>query len=314
MSLKFFGGQNVVWQALRKAFGKGRKAQVAVAFLGQGSFSRMRLAAGSTLVVNASLETVRSGQTDPGELLKYLRARVRVFTYANLHAKVYVIGRSCFVGSANVSSTSENRLVESTIVCSDAVVVRKSREFVLDHAVDRLGPEALKQLKAQYRPPKLLVNGARKPRGTSQKTEGPLIAHTAESKWTPSANEAERVGLPVAKRRLKNSRDFRIETCECDDIQALRQLKVGRYVYQVAQAGRIKRLHPGGRIVHVEPFKDARRKAAIVYMELPRNRRSRLLSSLPSEMKETTKMLRSLNSIREIRNQKHAALLARLFD
>lgn len=314
MSTKFIAGQNEVWAALRKAFGSGRKAQVAVAFLGQGSFSRMRLAAGSTLVVNASLETVRSGQTSPGELLKYVRAGVRVYTYANLHAKVYVIGRSCFVGSANVSSTSENRLVESTVVCSDPGVVRKSREFVLDHAIERLGPEALKQLKAQYRPPKMLVHGAPKPRSVSRKTEGPLIAAATESDWTESAYEAERIGSQAAKRQIRNGRDFRIETCECDGVQALKRLRKGRYVYQVVQSGRVKRLHPGGEIVHVEPFKNAGRTAAIIYMKLPRNRRSRLLSALPSEMKETTKMLRSLNSIREIRNQKQAALLARLFD
>lgn len=313
MSIKFFGGRHVVWQRLRKAFGSGRKAQVAVAFLGQGAFMRMPLAAGSTLVVNASLETVRSGQTDPRELLKYVRAGVHVFTRANLHAKVYVVGRSCFIGSANVSSTSEQRLVESIMVCSDSAVVRKSRQFVVDHAIERLGPEALKQLTTHYRPPKLLVHGAKQSKTKSRESDPPLAVSLITKDWTDEGNAADRKGEPIAKKQLRNSRDFRIEKFDYTGTQNISRLSKGRYIYEVVKEGRIKRLHPGGRIIHVEPFSESGRPAAIIYVELPRNKKARRLNSLPAEIRETILMLKSLRTIREIRNAKHAAALAQLF-
>lgn len=304
----------MVWQALRKAFGEGRKAQVAVAFLGQGSFARMPLTAGSVLVVNANIDVVKSGQTDPRELLKYVNAGVRVFTHASLHAKVYVIGRAAFVGSANVSFNSESKLVESALLCSDTATVRKAREFVMGLAIERLGPEALRQLQKHYRPPKLFVQGARTSKTKARQTNHPLAVALATCDWTDEAREANNKGEPIARKKLRNSRDFRIEDFQLIGKRMIQRMQEGRYVYQVLQEGRTTRLHPGGGIVHVEHFKERGRPSIIVYVELRRRRRARKLTSLPAEIKPTSRMLKKLRGIREIKNQQHAAALARLFD
>ncbi len=314
MTTKFIAGQHDVWAALRKTFGEGRKAQVAVAFLGKGSFARLKLKKGSTLVVNAGLEAVRSGQTDPRELLKYVRAGVRVYSQAQLHAKVFVVGRTAYVGSANVSFNSEHRLIESVVSYTDARTVSKARQFVMDLATERLGPEALRELKAQYREPKLMLLGARGERSKAGAQNFPLAVSLITGDWSDEAHAADERGEPVARKKLRNSRDFRLENFEYTGDRHLQRLTLRRYVYQVVQNGKIKFLHPGGRIVHIEPFKDGARPAAIIYVELKRNRRARRLTGLLPQLGETGRQLRSLKTIRDIRSASAAARLARLFD
>lgn len=314
MSAKFIAGQREVWAALRKTFGGGRKAQVAVAFLGKGSFVRLKLKKGSTLVVNAGLEAVRSGQTDPRELLKYVRAGVRVYSQGQLHAKVFVIGRVAYVGSANVSFNSEHRLIESVTSFSDSRAVNQARQFVMDLATERLGPEALKELQAQYREPKLQLLGARAKRTAAADGEVSLAVSLVTKDWSDEALAAERQGSPKAQKRLRSSRDFRLEDFQFTGEANLQRLTLRRYVYQVVQTGKIKYLHPGGRIVHVERFHDRGRPAAIIYLELPRRRRARRLSGLLPVLGDTGRMLKSLKAIRDIRSASAAAKLARLFD
>jgi len=314
MSTRFIAGQHVVWAALRKVFGEGRKAQVAVAFLSKGAFSRLKLRKGSTLVVNAGLEAVRSGQTDPRELIKYVRAGVRVYSQTQLHAKVFVVSRSAYVGSANVSFNSEHRLIESITAFTDAQSVGKARQFVMDLATERLGPEALRELKAQYREPKLMLLGARGERSKAGAQDFPLAVSLITDEWSDEANAADARGQPVARKRLCNSRDFRLENFKFTGEKNLQRLALRRYVYQVIRTGNTKFLHPGGRIVHVEPFKDGGRPAAIIYVELKRKRRARRLTGLLPQLGETGRLLKSLKTIRDIRSASAAARLARLFD
>ncbi len=314
MSTNFIAGQHEVWAALRKSFGSARKAQVAVAFLGKGSFTRLRLSKGSTLVVNAGLEAVRSGLTDPRELLNYVRAGVRVYSQSQLHAKIFVVGRTAYVGSANVSFNSEHRLIESIVAFTDAGVISKARQFVMDLATERLGPEALRELQAQYREPKLKLLGARDKPRTVEDRKFPLAVSLVIKKWSEEAHEADARGQPVAHKKLRNSRDFRLEDFEFTGEKNLQRLVLRRYVYQVVQSGKNKFLHPGGRIVHIERFKDEGRPAAIIYVELPRKRRARRLTGLLPQLGETGQMLKSLKMIRDIRSASAAARLARLFD
>ena len=145
MASKFIA-EKEVWQALRNAFGKGAKAAIAVAFLSKNSASRMKLAKGSILVVNASDAALQTGQTCPAELRKYYRNGVNIYRRDDLHAKVFVVGKKAFVGSANVSASSERRLSEAMIQTDDPVVVASAREFVRRMATNEIGPEQLKNL------------------------------------------------------------------------------------------------------------------------------------------------------------------------
>lgn len=136
-----------VWDHLTKATAASRKpAYVAVAYFGSGGAKILPLPPGSVLVVDASEATVRSGQTNPSELIKLYRTGVKIHSYEGLHAKVYVLGNAVFVGSANVSKNSRDRLREAVSRSSAESDVRAARVFVQSLMTLELGVGELRKL------------------------------------------------------------------------------------------------------------------------------------------------------------------------
>src|SRR6266567_7372820 len=101
-----------IWPRLRRlAKTRRRRGYVAVPFLGTGAAKRLPLKRGDVLITKFDLATVRAGQVNPSEVVAFIKRGVEVHSVANLHAKVYVFGRVAFVGSANVSASSEDSLI-----------------------------------------------------------------------------------------------------------------------------------------------------------------------------------------------------------
>src|ERR1019366_9999502 len=93
-----------IWPQLTTAVRDSRqRCAVAVAYFGKGASNLLPLAQGSRLVVDASERAVASGQTCPADLFKLLKRGVTIYSVPNLHAKVFVLGRAAYIGSANVS-------------------------------------------------------------------------------------------------------------------------------------------------------------------------------------------------------------------
>ena len=102
------------WAALTRAVKKSPdKCQVAVAYFGQGASKLLPLRKGSVLVLNFSEGNIKSGAVCPAEVLILIKKGVEVHSVENLHAKVFVIGQSAYVGSTNVSKGSAGILIEA---------------------------------------------------------------------------------------------------------------------------------------------------------------------------------------------------------
>jgi hypothetical protein len=69
----------------------------------------------SRFVVYASDPAVTAVETCPADLKKMLERGMEVYTLANLHAKVFVLGSTACVGSANPSSYAANRLLAALV-------------------------------------------------------------------------------------------------------------------------------------------------------------------------------------------------------
>lgn len=124
------------WDAIERLAPR-QKAFVAVPFIGKGAAELLPIPARSVLVTRFSETAVRAGQVDPTEILKFLKNGVKVYAHKNLHAKVYVFGKTCFIGSANASNSSRN-LVEACLQCTDPNVVSEARRMVEGLAGDLL--------------------------------------------------------------------------------------------------------------------------------------------------------------------------------
>jgi hypothetical protein len=264
-----------VWTELQRSANATRRSSwVAVAYFGKGADRQLRLAPGSRLVVDASLGAVKAGQTHPLSLLRMLRRQVRVYSIENLHAKVYLIGRRAFIGSANASRSSAHRLLEAMLCTSDPLIVSRVREFVRGLCMRALSPEVLRRLQGSYRPPR--VGGdqsTQERRRSSSRAEVPplRVVQLARVEWPESEAELHSRGLRKARARREHRNGWSVQsfrlTGQC-------RIARGEQAMQVVDEGRGRKLvEPPGTVLNVVHRMTRRGRVVYVYVEVPKVRR-----------------------------------------
>jgi len=249
----------------------------AVAYFGEGASKRLPLPSGSSLVVDASDHAVGCGQTCPAELESLLKHSVRIFSVPNLHARVFVVAKTAYVGSANVSKTSAEQLIEAVVRSTDPSVVRAARQFVKDNCLHELSPEVLKRLKAIYRPPQGGGGGKGSAKKTSNRPVLPrvLLAQLQLVDWSDREQQHHDEGLAVANKQRKHPR-----TWETDDFRQLGKCKYqrGDVIIQVTDEGHGKMLVAApGNVIHVTPpLHEGSKIVSFVYLERPARKRRQL--------------------------------------
>jgi hypothetical protein len=265
-----------IWLQLTKAVrGSRQQCAVAVAYFGAGASRLLPLRRGSRLVVDASDRAVASGQTCPADLIKLVKRGVAVYSVPNLHAKVFVLGRAAFIGSANVSSRSASQLVEAVVRTTEPSAVRAARQFVQDLCLHELTPTVLKRLTKIYRPP-LVPGGKRGKRTAKASFRRPtlprlMLAQLHLEDWSERDQAMHDAALLVAKKRREHPRSFELEsfrqTGKCP-------YQRGDVVIQVTDEGGGSILvTPPGNVLHVRTRHDKNRQVSFVYLERSARRR-----------------------------------------
>ncbi|MBZ0203661.1 MAG: hypothetical protein K8I03_11655, partial [Ignavibacteria bacterium] len=258
-----------IWGTLS---GRARKTKtnshIAVAYFGKGGAKLLPLRKGSVLLVDASESTVKCGQTCPAELLKLYYKGVNIYSRANLHAKIYVLGNVLYVGSANVSHHSKRTLKEVLYRTTDVQSVKDAREFILSFCHVSLGDGKLKKLQKLYRPPHFKGTKSIKHRTTSSKnTEYPLFTvqlqpydfNDEEQKHSDKGN-AELKSIS-RKKSLHEVDEFIVEgTCNP---------KKNDYIVQVDKEGKDYFVSPVGQLIHKHGWYAGDVKKTLCYVELP---------------------------------------------
>ena len=259
-----------VWPQLTKAVRQNRRCcVVAVAYLGAGASHLLPLERGSRLVVDASERAVASGQTCPADLLKLVNRGVAVYCVPNLHAKVFVLGKTAYVGSTNASSRSASQLVEAVLRTTEPSAVQAARKFVEDLCLHELTPEVLKHLSNLYRLPKIpgsksmqrsVPDSARRP--TLPRL---FLAQLRLIEWSDRDQALHDAGLVVARKRREHPRTFKPTSFrvagQCRD-------KPGDVVIEVTDEGAGKVLvSPLANVLHIRRRQDAKGRVAFVYLE-----------------------------------------------
>lgn len=261
MTTSFIAGQRAVWNAIAKQVKASRRADVAVAYFGQGAARRLPLPAKSRLVVDASEATVRAGATCPAELLTLVRKGVTVHSSPGLHAKVYVFGRTALIGSANVSTASADRLVEAVVRTTDSDAVRAAQRFVTELAIGTpLGPEALKALQKCYNPSK--VRGS----GKGKAARRPVVwFEWYEALDCPegSADFVEEVRTEAKPKRM-HGRGYTLEETWR---RGSPRYEEGDLLVMVGGKGEM--VSPPGRVVHVRTWANGRSRYSFSILEIP---------------------------------------------
>lgn len=119
----------------------------AVAYYSAGS--RVHFGKGDTLIVDATEDAIRGGQTSALMLLQAAEHGAEVFSHSSLHAKILLTPEAALVGSANLSASS-TRLREAGVVLTQPSEVHAVREYIkqLRSEATKLSTTALRALAA----------------------------------------------------------------------------------------------------------------------------------------------------------------------
>ncbi len=259
-----------IWPELSEAVGRAKKrCVVAVAYFGAGASRLLPLEKGSRLVVDASERAVASGQTCPADLLTLVKRGVGVYSVPNLHAKVFVLGKTAYVGSTNVSSRSASQLVEAVLRTTEPGAVQAARKFVEAHCLHELTPEVLKHLSKLYRPP-LISGGKRKHRSVVDSAKRPtlprlFLAQLHLGEWSDRDQALHDAGLVVARKRREHPRTFELTSFR---VAGRCRYQRGDVVIQVTDegAGRVL-VSPPANVLHVRRRPGGKSPVAFVYLE-----------------------------------------------
>ena len=119
---------DTLWNQLRKLNAASRRKVAAVAYVSDDSILKFRR--GDVLVVDASDQAIKCGETSAAVLKRFSDKGVRLYSCSGLHAKVCVFDETAVIGSANVSRSSASALIEAAVVTNQVHTVATARLFV----------------------------------------------------------------------------------------------------------------------------------------------------------------------------------------
>ena len=295
------------WPRITKAVRKNPKScQIAVAYLGSEASRILPMRTGSRLVIDFSEEAIKSGKTNPKEVLKLLRKGVEVHSAEELHAKVFVIGRSAFVGSMNASSHSRNRLFEAALQTEDRRVVGSCRRFIRKLCGEIVTPEFARKMV------KLYPKDAR--RGNKRKSKIKVVGHSRlwavpliTASWDNRDKEECKKGEPIAQKRLRDSEQYWVDKFQWERSRFPKMLKRGDLLLQLIKDDKKHFVCQAERFLHLRNYKKSNSRSiySIIYLEKRKNARRRDRQKVISRLGYWPTVLRQLKiEPRLLRNKK----------
>jgi hypothetical protein len=109
-----------LWKEIRARARRAQRRKAAIAYVTQ-NFIGLRKA--DVLVVDASEYAIANGETDAPLLRNLLKKGVRLYSCADLHAKVILMDNTAVVGSANMSRASAITKVEAGLISDQPSIV-----------------------------------------------------------------------------------------------------------------------------------------------------------------------------------------------
>lgn len=143
------------WAEITLALRKAKKRAAVTPYLNGDAFNMLPLrTSADVLVLDASERNVRGGLTNPHEIEKFMKTRVRCYTVEHLHSKVYRADLNLYVGSVNASTHSRDTLIEACLRVRHSGVVQQFENWLAALPLVPLLPDRIEELKKIYNPPK----------------------------------------------------------------------------------------------------------------------------------------------------------------
>ena len=115
-----------IWNEVNKLV---RKRQTKIACIAYVTSTNLQLTTGDTLVCNASTFAIKFGETSAKILDTYFKRGVKIYSNQNLHSKLLLTNSFLVIGSANLSTSSAERLTESSVVTNNDILLSQAKAF-----------------------------------------------------------------------------------------------------------------------------------------------------------------------------------------
>ncbi len=245
----------------------------AIGYIGADAHRLLPLGAKGLLVCDASPAAVSNGSTNPKALYKFLKAGVEVFSFPGLHAKVVVLPRRAFVGSANASKNSEKRLFEAVLETTDTNEIRKLREFVTGLCVNPINRSKIKELELLFETDRAAVPDVSNWGVLPTKANRLVVLGLTkkEGGWSKSELTAWEKGDKAAIAKARQ----RVKGILLDEAAVYDPIPEGEWVVQVVDGQAVS----PGQVVH----NNSHYNSHIVWLARPKKVAKRLLTKIERE-------------------------------
>mgnify|MGYP000048778358 CR=1 FL=1 len=270
MSTTIFLTQESLWPTL-KSLARNCKLRkmVAVPYIGNNGSTPLRLREGDVLICALTEANARKGLVYPDEIEKLQRKGVKVYIEDRLHAKVYLLGRTAVVCSANLSQSSVSSLDEAGILITDRKVTPSIREWFEERMTAPVTPEWLRRCKDVYKPPK---GGGENLDSRKREDEGGSLwlIGVQDTEFPADEEETRKIGHREARKGLR--RGFKIEEVRWSETRTKfsAQAKKGDLVVQVYDNSKGSLVVcPHGKLLKKKTLKRRGQTISYLYLEMP---------------------------------------------
>jgi len=261
-----------IWTEVTKAVKQSKtKSMVAVAYFAKNAAKMLPLNKGSVLVVNASLQNLKSGSTCPNDLLELYYKGVHIYSHEYLHAKLYVIGNALYCGSANVSPNSANNLKEVLLKTNNKDAINDAKTFIktLSNRIE-LGEKEIIRMNKFYNSPK---NFGVRNKSDESNSSNFYIVNLRIRDWSEKEQTEADKGRETANKNRTNKSRHRVDEFSWGGKVSF---KKGDTILQITKEEDKKYVAPIGKLIHIRKWSNGKTSKHICYVEVPDKRRKNL--------------------------------------
>lgn len=265
-----------IWRHLTSSVKKSKvKSCIAVAYFGKDGSKMLPLSKESILIVDASEKAVKSGQTCPNELLKLYYKGVHIYSLQNLHAKLFVVGKTLFIGSTNVSAHSSDMLTEALYETTEKKSITDAIHFIKTLCTVELGPKLLNRLQKKYHTPHIVgekKSNSNKIKNTKVDSSSFYTYQLELMNLSEYEQKQSDLGLIEAKKMRINKSRHIIEQFiwEGNFIP-----KKNDIILQIVEEGHSTYVSPPGILIHTRKLRTGNKKI-LCYLEIPDKKRKNI--------------------------------------
>jgi hypothetical protein len=144
-----------LWATVKRLANKVPAKRAAVAYVTSEEF--VQFGGGDVLVTDASDHAIEGGDTSAKVLARAFKRRAQLYSLPGLHAKVLLLSGTVVIGSANLSRTSANDLIEAAWVTDAPAAVGMATSFLQQlttqaKPIDKAFVERILRIKVKSRP------------------------------------------------------------------------------------------------------------------------------------------------------------------